>query len=138
MRAFLVTSEAFIGEIEYVYDDLGRLSKFDIRATLDQKKYEWILNNIPISPEVLLANLKKVNALRVLEVLGEVTFEVFWQRYANKGNSSKKRANMKWNRMVTAEQIKAYRYLDTYFCNIKSGTEPKHVETYLNAELWNN
>lgn len=140
MRAFLVTSPSFAGEIEYRYDDCDRLDKFDIRAGLKPNQYEWILMHIPISPAEAITFFKKHETMfKITEVLGEVSFEQFWQKYgSNRGNSSKKRAEMKWNKMRTAEQIKAYRYMDTYFCNIKNGTEAKHVETYLNAELWNN
>jgi hypothetical protein len=75
------------------------------------------------------------------EIKTEVTFEVFWNRYfagRPKDNSSRKRAETKWNRMSKGEQAKAYAYIGLYLGNVAYGTQPKHAETYLNSELWNN
>lgn len=140
MRTFLVTSASFAGEIEYRYDNCDRLDKFDIRASLTPEQYACILGHIPISPKEAIIFFRKMEkTVKIVEVLGEVSFEQFWQKYgSNRGNSSKKRAEIKWEKMHTAEQIKAYRYMDTYFVGIQNGTCAKHVETYLNAELWNN
>jgi len=74
----------------------------------------------------------------VTEIDQNITFDKFWNRYDDKLNSSKKKTQVKWNKMPAAEQAKAFRYIGKYFASIPSGTRKKYAETYLNAELWNN
>jgi len=134
MKTFLLTNEQIPGEIFLHEDDLGKVrcdfTKSD--ATIDQQRF------------VLRISLSGIAEFR--RVLGEdsklvelqATFEMFWHRYDDKVNSSKKRAEQKWNKMSEVDRQRAYNFIPTYFNNIPYGTRRKFAETYLNAELWNN
>ena len=139
MRTYIVTSEKFTGEIEFRYNDIFQLCGYDNRADFEAVQHDWLLKNLPMSPACLhkVASIMKGKAI---EVKTELTFEQFWKSYfagRTKDNSSRKRAEAKWNRMSKGEQAKAWGYINTYMSNIAWGTAPKHAETYLNSELWN-
>ncbi|MFD1816405.1 hypothetical protein SAMN04515674_12176, partial [Pseudarcicella hirudinis] len=76
---------------------------------------------------------------RIIEIEENLTFEQFWERYAHKQLSNKKRTQVKWNKMTEAERLKAFLFIPKYeHLVMKQGIQKKHAETYLNAELWNN
>jgi hypothetical protein len=134
MKTFVLTNEHIPGEIFLLEDDCGKVrcdfSKSD--ATAPQQTF--ILQHA----ESGMAELKRVltGNSKLVELLA--TFEMFWRRYDDKLNSSKKRSEIKWNKMSKVEQQRAYDFIPTYFNNIPYGTRRKFAETYLNAELWNN
>lgn len=140
MKTFIITSEKFEGEIEFKYNHTGQLVSYDNRTNFDTAQHDWLLKNMPTN---LLTDLKPVTGLmhgKITEVKVELTFEQFWKQYfagREKDNSSKKRTEVKWNRMNRADQAKAYAYINTYLGRIPFGVRPKYAETYLNSELWN-
>lgn len=139
MKTYIITSERFAGEIEFRYSDSGHLTAYDNRAVLTAEQHDWLLKRLPVAA-VYLTQLAGVMHGRVEEIRVEVTFEQFWKQYfagRQKDNSSRKRAETKWNRMSKVEQAKAYSYIQEYLCKVTYGTQPKHAETYLNSELWN-
>ena len=82
--------------------------------------------------------MAKVASATFTEVLEEITFEMFWNRYNEKVRSSKKKAMITWKRLSRADQVKAFNHIRKYEQNIAPGVAKKYAETYLNAELWNN
>jgi hypothetical protein len=136
MRIFHVTSIAWTGYIEFIFNDNELLDKMEIHADLSEGQQTFFLKKMP--REVLELNNLKTSNVSITEVKEDISFERFWNKYDDKLNSSKKRAEQKWNKMIVAEQIKAYNYILRYFANIPQGTRKKYAETYLNAELWNN
>ena len=141
MKTVMITSDKFAGEIELVYDDWDFLVRYDSTgAELNEKQKTLFLKYIPRDDGGLKAMKERFPMLVMTEVEFEVTFEQFWKAYFRdrlKDNSSKKRAEVKWNRMTKRDQVKAYNYIPAYMSKIKAGTEPKYAETYLNAEVWN-
>ena len=137
MKTYILTSEKFTGEIELRYNGMERLISYDNRAKLTVEQYDYIVKHLPNVPGMLpmfAANIKS----KATKIDIELTFEMFWKQYffgRDKDNSSKKRAETKWNRMSKSEQAKAYSYINVYMSRITY--VPKHAETYLNSELWN-
>jgi len=138
MTTYLLTSTKWSGEIELRYDDDGYLLSYDNRAGLDDRQRYWFLDNMPREVITLQNLVAAATTAKLTEVKVEVTFELFWSRYDDKVNSSKKRAEAKWRQMSKGEQLRAYMHIPRYFANIPHGTRKKFAETYLNAELWNN
>lgn len=139
MSIFHLTSESFDGFVEFEFDKNGFLARYDTNnATMGAEHMSYLLNRFPrhIDQAKQLISGSKTATLK--EVVIEVTFEMFWNKYNDKVNSSRKRSLQKWNRMNKADRIKAYQYLNKYFTSIPYGTRKKYAETYLNAELWNN
>lgn len=139
MRKFELTSPAFSGHITYGFDDTtGRLLLVDMsEAELSKEQWECICKKIP-------ANISNINVAKgrtgvITEVTdGEVTFDMFWQRYDDKARSSKVKTRKAWDKMPAREQVKAYRFIPRYFESIPPGVCKKYATTYLSDQLWNN
>ena len=138
MKTYLLTSPNFTGEVEFVFDDSGRLQDYRNRAELNSGQKKWLLEKLPKTLSELSNVLADSKTAKLTEVVVEITFEMFWHKYNDKVNSSRKKTQQKWDRMTKAEQVKAYRYIGYYFSTLPQGTRKKYAETYLNAELWNN
>lgn len=139
MKTYLMTSPSFEGEVEFVYNDMDLLERFDAsRALLGEKQQIWLLKNFPrelLEAEKLLENNPHI---KFYELKMDITFELFWNRYGEKIRSSKKKAQAKWSRLTKLEQIKSYQFIPIYEKSIQNGISKKYAETYLQAELWNN
>ena len=136
MRIFHLTSIAFTGYIEFQFNDLGLLDKMNILAELGERQQVFLLRNMP--REILeLEKLKTAN-VTLTEIKQDITFDMFWDKYDDKINSSRKRALSKRERMNPTDRIRAFWFISKYFSSIPSGTRKKFAETYLYAELWNN
>jgi len=133
-----ITSSSWSGFIQVEYNELGYLVAHDTRnAVLTEKQQQWFLNRMPRE----LSELQRVlqgSTAKIEEVKQEVNFDLFWDRYNEKVRSSKKKAQITWNRLPPTEQIKAFNFIKKYEANIPAGVAKKYAETYLNAELWNN
>lgn len=140
MKTYIFTSDKFTGEIEYRFNERDLLVGFDIRAQFSNEQYSWTYANMPVTSLDMHDLTIKVPCSKFVEIKVELTFAQFWKQYfagRGKDNSSKKRAEAKWNRMSHGEQAKAYAYINKYMSKISYGTQPKYAETYLNSELWN-
>ena len=139
MKIFHITSTRFEGHVELKFNDDDRFGGIDFTessVTMEQQK--MLLQKVPADVNALGMYDKYKDSITVTEITQNITFEMFWGKYDDKINSSKKKTQAKWNKMSAAEQAKAYRYIVKYFASIPSGTRKKYAETYLNAELWNN
>src|ERR1035437_1617256 len=136
MKIFQLTSIAWAGYIEFVFNDLDLLDSWQNNATLSQAQQVFLLKNMP--RELIELDKLKTPNVTITEIKEEISFDQFWDKYDDKINSSRKKAEQKWNRMNRSDRFKAYRFIPRYFSNIPTGTRKKYAETYLNAELWNN
>ena len=138
VRKFLFTSDKFKGAVEFEFTDLI-LTKYDTSgAELSETQRIYFAKNLPRELADIQACLTQPKSAKFTEIVQEITFDSFWNKYDDKVNSSKKRTETKWNKMSKNEQIKAFNYIQKYFPSVPYGTRKKFAETYLNAELWNN
>lgn len=136
-KIYIMTSEAFPGEVVFEFNELNLLTSYDLKgATLTEQMQVYILQNLPKEYNDLQELVKKSKAAKVEEL--KIDFEMFWNKYDDKINSSKKKALVRWCNMRPSERMNAYSFLPKYFASVPQGTRKKYVETYLNAELWNN
>jgi hypothetical protein len=139
MKTFIATSSEFKGHIKYVFNKDNILINLDLSECEIKPEYHyWVIRNAPLTPEYLVSQYAKSKTAKIEEFNPNITFDMFWNRYDNKVNSSKKRTEAKWNKMSLTERLKAFNYVNRYFMSIPAGTRKKYAETYLNAELWNN
>ncbi len=143
MRKFIYTSHHLEGEVVFGFDDDSLLLvHFDITGVIGITEEQRIafLRNLPrelIELELLVK--QKPNERFFKEIKNVPTFEQMWLRYNHKRLSSKKKSLVIWNRMTDASKIGAFDYYKEYEKEItKQGISKKHLETYLNAELWEN
>lgn len=139
MTKYYVSSQAsFGGYVEFIFNASGTLVFFSaLEAKLDEEQLKWFANISAVHSE-FIETIKAVPKLKLQQITTEVTFDMMWNRYDDKLSSSKKRAQIKWERMSKAEQLKAYNYVYTYVGSLAAGIRKKYLETYLNSELWNN
>jgi hypothetical protein len=144
MKTFLLTSTEFEGEVLFRFDDEGLLQQFDSSgATLNAKQMRWLNSALPRTLNELKAIFKKTKSSTLTEQKQTgATFEMFWyaspRRARWPANSSKKKAEKKWNQLSQRQRDRAYNYLETYLRQIPDGVAMMYAETYLNKELWNN
>lgn len=139
MKHYQLTSDAITGFVDFFFDDMGYLVKFDIsQAELSQEQQIFILKKLPREIEELQNVIGKSPSAKLTEIKFEVTFEAFWNKYDDKQMSSRKKTLLKWNKMSDTDRLKAFNFISLYFSGIAPGTRKKYAETYLNAELWNN
>lgn len=136
MKIYQLTSPAIDGYVEFVYNDAGLLDKMSIHAHLSERQQVYLLKNMP--REIIELDKLKSSTVTITEIKQEVTFEMFWEKYDDRVNSSKKRTMSKWDKMSPADRARAFWFIAKYFASIPQGTRKKFAETYLNAELWNN
>ena len=142
MRKFIYTSHHLEGEVVFGFEDESLLLVlFDIRGvTMTEDQRVAFLTNLPrelLQLEWLVK--QKPNERFMKEIKDVPTFEQMWLRYNHKRLSSKKKSLVIWNKMTDASKIGAFEYYKEYEKEItKQGISKKHLETYLNAELWDN
>ena len=145
MRKFVMTSELWEGEIVYGYSEKGYLMLSDFRNakfTIEQH------HNIAAKTVIYITHcdfdewkryMTQNTDTTIIEVKETLTFADFWAKYfqsRHKDNSSKKKSQIKWDRMTEAQRQAAYNYIGKYMSNIPNNTVPKLAETYLNSEVW--
>ncbi len=139
MKTYLLTSTSWQGEIELRYNDLMLLVNLDMsRATLSEPQQIWFLRNMPRELAELQQLMDKAPSAELKEISGEVSFEMFWDKYNEKVRSSRKKALRIWERLSKTDREKSYQFIRKYENSIAPGVAKKYAETYLNAELWNN
>lgn len=145
MKTYAMTSPQFDGEVRFEYDDAGHLIRLDVEADLSDLQFSFLYERLPATLlqmsnfQRLLKEVKSPAA--ITETVREVSFDDFWKRYfAGRGsdNSSKKKAQCRWDRMSRAEQSRAFNHIPRYLSKIPSGIGIKLAETYLNSEIYNN
>ncbi len=139
-ETYLLTSDAFSGDVLFEFDEAGLLVRYDItHAKLTEEQKVFILQKLPRSIKTIEEVLGKSKTAKLTrQARTAVTFEDFWNRYDDKTTSSKKKTETIWKRMSQTERDKAFNYIPTYFRNIPNGVAKKYANTYLNAEQWNN
>lgn len=138
MRKFELTSPAFEGCVTYGFDDAtDRLVMVDMSSVpLSAELWNCIWSNLPATSKAM-GKVKGRTGV-ITELVEEITFDMFWQRYDDKARSSKVKTRKAWDKMPAREQVKAYRFIPRYFESIPPGVCKKYATTYLSDQLWNN
>lgn len=85
--------------------------------------------------EVLFLKSCQVHKTQVTEIGLEVTFEMFWERYAYKVD--KHQATEAWQKLSKDDQLKAYNFIPRYNSQLKgSGLARKYPVRYLKHKPW--
>lgn len=137
MRKFILTGAKFTGQIELVFDDREFIVMVDFqKANLNKNQTSYFLNNSPaIIPS--LEGFVKDNHFTCVESDFEITWEMFWNKYAMKVD--KKRAEAVWSKLSKNSKIAAFYGIDKYerylrrTATWRNKMEPK---TYLANERW--
>jgi hypothetical protein len=136
MKIYHLTSAAWNGYIELVFNDNQLLDGWSNQAELSQDQHRYLIKNLPGD----ISELSKLQTphTTITEVPWEVSFDSFWNKYDDKVISSKHKCKMIWSRLTPVDRMKSYSYIQKYFNAIPMGTRKKNAETYLRSFLWNN
>ena len=140
MKRFIVTSPAWTGEAEIVYNEAGKLVRlsFDNCTIAD---HERVVHNFKAITPVLMANLQAAFAptkATVVEADFEVSFDMFWKAYNLKHN--RLRAVKLWDKLSKTDQVKAYYGIPVYdkFLKKENWRSKADPETYLRNKMYEN
>lgn len=77
----------------------------------------------------------KQNKMPFTELKREVSFELFWDKYAYK--VGKEEAKQQWAKLSRIDQEAAYDYIPAYNGRLKQSNEARrHPSTYLHKKTW--
>ncbi len=134
MKTFILTNEQIPGTIYLHEDECGRVRCNFSESDATASQQSFLLKTAEGGIEAVRSALTFNSCLTEIKA----TFDDFWNRYDDKQNSSRKRAQAKWDKMSPSERQKAYNHVAKYFANLPHGIRKKYAEKYLNDELWNN
>jgi len=136
-RKIICTSPSFKGEIYLEFDrQTELLVKLDFTgAELKPSQLQFFHDN-PLR-SITAINKLVTDEYKLEFTDKEISFKMFYDRYAYKGMVSPKKLQKMWDKMPEIERIKAYKYIPTYFSLLPQGTNKKYPDTYLNSEIWN-
>ena len=137
MTTVIMTSNKTGETTTFQFDENGWLISKVYSNALNQKGYEWFRENEPYHHSMIAALKLEAKNSTFTETKTTVTFDMMWDRHNDKARSSKKKAKACWDKFPYEQQVKAYYYWPTYNRN-RGNAEKKYLETYLNAQLWNN
>jgi hypothetical protein len=82
----------------------------------------------------MLQTVKK-QGYTVKECIENIDFNAFWEKYNYKFD--RKRAEDKWKKLKTEEQVAAYKYIEVYQNELRrSGVAQMYAKTYLQNQVW--
>lgn len=136
-RKFIVTSTKFDGAITFKFALNGFLKEFKITAQLSPDKHKAVLVRVPLH----ISNIKKLNELGnvdIEEVPADLSFDNFWQTYANYAGK-KKACRMMWERMSEIDRTEALNGISIYKQRkAYDKTALAYPDTYLRNRIWEN
>lgn len=138
MKKFEITCPAFEGGVIYGFDDeTERLVMFDMSAVqFSEERWKSIITHLPVTSKAL-DKLKGRTGV-ITELVEDITFDMFWNRYDDKARSSKVKTQRAWDKMSEHERVKAYNFIPRYLQSIPPEVCKKYATTYLSDQLWNN
>lgn len=138
MRKFILTSDAFDGSIELMYDNNGVLKLADMRNTnMDYPYVSHFIKKLPASIDSLFEASK--SNVTIVESEYTVTFDQFWHEYPYKRN--KHLAEPVFNKMsltdrvLSVEAARAYRQ---YAERNNGWYKPKIADLWLKSKQYLN
>jgi hypothetical protein len=140
MKKLILTSEAYEGEVLLMYDADNHLVVLDMMAAkLDAVQIDFMKKLAPVvyDKKTFQASFRS-DSLKVVESAFQITFEMFWDRYAKKIN--KDRCDRLWKRLTEAEKAKAWLGLNRYLYHLALNTWKTKAdpETYLSKKYYEN
>ncbi len=122
MKRYYVTAPSFGGFVEYIYNASGLLVYFNTQeAILNAEQLFWFVNNIPTTLDEFNKVVISTPNLNRQQITQEITFDMIWNRYDDKLTSSRKRAQIKWQKMSDADKVKAYYFIPSFFNSLGAG-----------------
>lgn len=129
---------------EFNYDLNGNLKAFKVlEGTLNERQLVWLFKegNFPVLESIIktvwIPKGKKNFEITVGEI--DLSFEAFWDAYANKVGKLKEARNI-WARLSKAEKIQVFLNMPRYknYLKYHPAQQMMYPTTYLNQEAYKN
>lgn len=107
MIKYILTSEMFQGAVTFGFNEFGWLIYFNNDADFTDVQHAWLFDstkdNFPKHINVVQQLTAKIKG-KLTEVPPDVSFDAFWDAYANKKN--RKRSEGLWNKLNEPQRLK--------------------------------
>ena len=135
MKEYIFYSPKFEGEILFTYNEDGHLIKYEVKASLDKKQFNWLSDKFPLNLNQL-AHLKTNKDIRITEVEPDLSFKRFWDEYGYKRGKLTQTENA-WKRLTPEQKTRILKHIPIY----KRGCQVDEIQmaypsTYLNQGYW--
>jgi hypothetical protein len=132
------------GSVEIGYNETGDCIYFDCKAEVSNELLDWlkkafVLVNQKDVHKSLIVFQKADKSADFTEILQDVSFEVFWEKYDYKVGK-KSTVENKWNAMGDGERSKALAHIAkyNYFLAENPHIQRKYPQSFLAAKEWDN
>lgn len=134
MKHYVLTSESFANQVEFKYNDVGRLILYKDDSDMSQSQREWMVAHIPIS-EADLHALRNAIKGRLDEVPPDLTFETAYIAFGYPRNRF--RAEPLWDKMKEGDRLNCHRSFRPYHRYIeRKGIATMCFDRYLRERQW--
>jgi hypothetical protein len=136
-KTYQIESRKLATDIQFTYSEPGYLVGFMIVAdvAISPAVIAGVLDNALTIP--LLRNYCQQHKLTMIEVLPDLSFDTFWNRYNYKEAGDKADAKKKWALLSDADKVKALAYIHVDNNHrLASGAARKYAKTYLHQRVW--
>lgn len=138
MRIYEIHSSVFGGPVRMTFNAHGILICFEVMnqdtEALNIKEDELPTIRLRLVQDLFLS-MCEAYTLKPVEVSRELTFEMFWDKYAYKVD--KTLAQEQWGKLSKEDQLKAYDFIPRYNAQLKtSGLARKYAVRYLKHKPW--
>lgn len=148
LKAYIITAKTLSGCLVYKYDLDGVLRIFENKAELNAEQMQWFASRLPTLVDMVQIMVQQSGGkLKVEELPLDLSFEMFWDAYANK-KGSKAEAEKYWEgikvtdnkRPVTeADRIAIIKCLNKMKYNYQlRKIEMPYPTTFLHQRRWEN
>ncbi len=111
MRKYILTSNGFIGQVTFWFNDMELLVYYHNDANITEKQHIWLLKNIP-RELIELETLRETIKGNLDEVPEDISFEAFWEAYGKK--VKRVRALGIYKKMTDAQRLQAIAAIKPY------------------------
>lgn len=135
MQKFEINSPKTSVSFTLSYDNTNRLLAiiFEPHEQISPDFFTFVACNMFTTVQ-MLQTVKK-QGYTVKECIENIDFNAFWEKYNYKFD--RKRAEDKWKKLKTEEQVAAYKYIEVYQNELRrSGVAQMYAKTYLQNQVW--
>ncbi|MEQ1678420.1 MAG: hypothetical protein ABL876_17125 [Chitinophagaceae bacterium] len=138
MRRFLITSPAYTGEAEIIYDETGRLIRMDVMKTnMNAELVNRFKAKVAAQVDALADSFKDTKAV-IIESDFEVSLDDFKREYPYSRNYHL--LPKRWEKMSKTDQVEAYFAAIEYrkYCKRNDWVNPKIADGWLANKEYKN
>lgn len=135
MKIYQVNSTTFGSDVQLTYNHNGCLVGYQVMNNDIAGIPKGVNIRLQLNEEEFLQQMKAHN-MKVTEVDRNITFEIFYERYAYKVDKSL--AEAEWNKLTKVDQLAAFDFVPKYYAQLKlnGGLGKKYPVRYLKHKPW--